>query len=246
MCRSSPHLAAFITWERDPYLSSPGGPAGLDCDGYTTSNAHPYSRSVYLEEVGRELHAPTRSSDRRCLRWRERESTYSTQPIQSSGPTSTFSPLLLRLLRCRRPESSRPVPETFFRVQRKSTALTTCGTRRLSITGGSLGLSRTVQGQGQRVPSRLRYLRRCEPAGEDEAEFLLITPLPRETRTNMIGLMVAAATAASGRDGRPATLQAGADFRHHADRGGSTRIRQSRRTCRCGTSRARRCCAVKR
>ena len=46
-------LAGFITWEHDPYLVvTQAGRLVWTVDGYTTSNAHPYSRSVYLEEVG--------------------------------------------------------------------------------------------------------------------------------------------------------------------------------------------------
>jgi uncharacterized membrane protein (UPF0182 family) len=46
-------LASFITWEHDPYLVvTQAGRLVWTVDGYTTSIAHPYSRSVYLEEVG--------------------------------------------------------------------------------------------------------------------------------------------------------------------------------------------------
>ena len=46
-------LAAFITWERDPYLVvTQAGRLVWTVDGYTTSNAHPSSRSVGLEEFG--------------------------------------------------------------------------------------------------------------------------------------------------------------------------------------------------
>jgi uncharacterized protein len=46
-------LAGFITWEHDPYLVvTQSGRMVWTVDGYTTSNAHPYSRSVSLEDVG--------------------------------------------------------------------------------------------------------------------------------------------------------------------------------------------------
>ncbi len=46
-------LAAFITWDNDPYLVvTEAGRLVWTVDGYTTSNAHPYSRSVDLADVG--------------------------------------------------------------------------------------------------------------------------------------------------------------------------------------------------
>ena len=52
MIVSAPWLR-FITWEHDPYLVvTEAGRLVWTVDGYTTSNAHPYSRSVQLEEVG--------------------------------------------------------------------------------------------------------------------------------------------------------------------------------------------------
>jgi len=46
-------LASFITWEHDPYLVvTEAGRMVWTVDGFTTSNAHPFSRSVSLENVG--------------------------------------------------------------------------------------------------------------------------------------------------------------------------------------------------
>src|SRR5258706_5638624 len=46
-------LADFISWDGDPYLViTEAGRLVWICDGYTTSNSHPYSRRVQTETFG--------------------------------------------------------------------------------------------------------------------------------------------------------------------------------------------------
>ena len=63
--RGSRRSAGFLNWDPDPYLVvSDGGRLVWMVDGYTTSDAHPYSRSVYGAgvRVG-ELHPQRRKGD---------------------------------------------------------------------------------------------------------------------------------------------------------------------------------------
>jgi len=47
-------LAPFLSWDADPYLvSTPAGRLVWILDGYTTSESHPYSRDVAMEDLGR-------------------------------------------------------------------------------------------------------------------------------------------------------------------------------------------------
>ena len=47
-------LAPFLSWDEDPYLvTTPEGRLVWIIDGYTTSESHPYSRAVAMENLGR-------------------------------------------------------------------------------------------------------------------------------------------------------------------------------------------------
>jgi hypothetical protein len=47
-------LAPFLGWDEDPYLvTTPDGRLVWILDGYTTSESHPYSRDVAMEDLGR-------------------------------------------------------------------------------------------------------------------------------------------------------------------------------------------------
>ena len=46
-------LAPFLAWDQDPYLViTDAGRLVWMIDGYTTSDAHPYSRSVDVQDIG--------------------------------------------------------------------------------------------------------------------------------------------------------------------------------------------------
>ena len=62
-------LAGFISWDRDPYLViTDAGRLVWMIDGYTTSDAHPYSRTLDVTRPGRgELYSQCCEGDYRRL-----------------------------------------------------------------------------------------------------------------------------------------------------------------------------------
>ena len=115
-------LAGFLAWDTDPYLViTDEGRLVWMVDGYTTSDAHPYSRRVDVPRYGRrELHPQRREGHRRCLRRRDAHVRLRARRPDHSRPTSGSSrdsvPALLA--RCRPIcGATRAIPETLFRVQ---------------------------------------------------------------------------------------------------------------------------------
>jgi uncharacterized membrane protein (UPF0182 family) len=190
-------LAAFITWERDPYLVvTQAGRLVWTVDGYTTSNAHPYSRSVHLEEVGAVNYM--RNAVKATVDAYDGETR-----IYIFDPTDpmirAYQQLFPRLLL---PFSEMPAdlkaharyPETFFRVQAEVYRTYHMRDPQAFYNKEDLwDISRTVQGQGTAArpePVAPTYVVASLP-GEDEAEFLLIISFTPRNKDNMIGLMVA-------------------------------------------------------
>lgn len=190
-------LAAFITWERDPYLVvTNAGRLVWTVDGYTTSNAHPYSRSVRLDEFGTVNYM--RNSVKATVDAYDGETR-----IYVFDPTDpiirAYQHLFARLLL---PFSQMPAdlrsharyPETFFRVQAEVYRTYHMRDPQAFYNKEDLwDISRTVQGQGKDArpgPVSPTYVVASLP-GEDEAEFLLITSFTPRNKDNMIGLMVA-------------------------------------------------------
>ena len=157
--------------------SLPGGhrrPAGWSgsVDGYTTSDAHPYSRSVHSTGIGTcELHPQLGQGDRGRLRRRDANSTYSTRRSDDSGlPAPLSRPVA--------PASEMPAdlraharyPETFFRVQAEIYRTYHMLDPRRSITRRICGTSRGRPGAGDARPQPVTptYVVARLP-GEDEA-----------------------------------------------------------------------------
>jgi hypothetical protein len=190
-------LASFITWEHDPYLVvTQAGRLVWTVDGYTTSIAHPYSRSVYLEEVGEVNYM--RNAVKATVDAYDGETRIyifdPTDPIIRAYQ-HLFPGLLL-------PFSDMPAdlraharyPEIFFRVQAEVYRTYHMRDPQAFYNKEDLwDLARTVQGQGSDAhpePVSPAYVVASLP-GEDQAEFLLITPFTPRNKDNMIGLMVA-------------------------------------------------------
>jgi len=190
-------LAAFITWERDPYLVvTQAGRLVWTVDGYTTSNAHPYSRSVRLEQVGAVNYM--RNAVKATVDAYDGETrVYIFDP--TDPVIRAYQHLFPRLLL---PFSEMPAdlraharyPETFFRVQAEVYRTYHMRDPQAFYNKEDLwDISRTVQGQGTAArpePVSPTYVVASLP-GEDEAEFLLITSFTPRNKDNMIGLMVA-------------------------------------------------------
>jgi uncharacterized protein len=190
-------LASFITWEHDPYLVlTDAGRLVWTVDGYTTSNAHPYSRNVQLEDVGGVNYM--RNAVKATI------DAYDGQVhIYIFDPTDPiirayqhlFPGLLL-------PFSEMPAalraharyPETFFNVQAEVYRTYHMRDPQAFYNKEDLwDISRTVKGQGtEGHPEAVAptYVVASLP-GEDAAEFLLITSFTPRNKDNMIGLMVA-------------------------------------------------------
>ena len=190
-------LAAFITWERDPYLVVTGaGRLVWTVDGYTTSNAHPYSRSVRLDEFGSFNYM--RNSVKATVDAYDGETRIyvfdPTDPIIRAYQR-LFPHLLLAFADMPADlRSHARYPETFFRVQAEIYRTYHMRDPQAFYNKEDLwDISRTVQGQGKDArpgPVSPTYVVASLP-GEDEAEFLLITSFTPRNKDNMIGLMVA-------------------------------------------------------
>jgi uncharacterized protein len=186
-------LAGFITWEHDPYLVvTRAGRMVWTVDGYTTSNAHPYSRSVSLEDVGdvnymrNAVKATVDAYDGETL-------IYIFDP--SDPIIRAYQQIFPRLLL---PFSEMPAdlraharyPEVFFRVQAEVYRTYHMRDPQAFYNKEDLwDIARTVQ-DGKPQPVTPTYVVASLP-GEDQAEFLLITSFTPRNKDNMIGLMVA-------------------------------------------------------
>jgi uncharacterized protein len=190
-------LASFITWEHDPYLVvTQAGRLVWTVDGYTTSIAHPYSRSVYLEEVG-EINYMRNAVKATVDAYDGETRIYIFDPTDPiiRAYQHLFPDLLL-------PFSDMPAdlraharyPEIFFRVQAEVYRTYHMRDPQAFYNKEDLwDLARTVQGHGSDAhpePVSPAYVVASLP-GEDQAEFLLITPFTPRNKDNMIGLMVA-------------------------------------------------------
>jgi uncharacterized protein len=190
-------LASFITWENDPYLVvTQAGRLVWTVDGYTTSIAHPYSRNVYLEEVG-EVNYMRNAVKATVDAYDGETRLYIFDPTDPI--IRAYQHLFPRLLL---PFSEMPTdlrvharyPEIFFRVQAEVYRTYHMRDPQAFYNKEDLwDLARTVQGQGSDAhpePVSPAYVVASLP-GEDQAEFLLITPFTPRNKDNMIGLMVA-------------------------------------------------------
>jgi hypothetical protein len=186
-------LAGFITWEHDPYLVvTQAGRMVWTVDGFTTSNAHPYSRSVNLEDVGAINYM--RNAVKATVDAYDGDTRIYI--FDSSDPIiRAYQHIFPRLLL---PFSEMPAdlksharyPETFFRVQAEVYRTYHMRDPQAFYNKEDLwDIARTVQG-GKPEPVAPTYVVASLP-GEDQAEFLLITSFTPRTKDNMIGLMVA-------------------------------------------------------
>jgi hypothetical protein len=186
-------LAGFITWEHDPYLVvTQAGRMVWTVDGFTTSNAHPYSRSVNLEDVGAINYM--RNAVKATVDAYDGETRiYIFDP--SDPIIRAYQHIFPQLLL---PFSEMPAdlksharyPETFFRVQAEVYRTYHMRDPQAFYNKEDLwDIARTVQG-GKPEPVVPTYVVASLP-GEDQAEFLLITSFTPRTKDNMIGLMVA-------------------------------------------------------
>ncbi|HWQ56367.1 MAG TPA: UPF0182 family protein [Bryobacteraceae bacterium] len=188
-------LAAFIDWDADPYLVvSASGHLMWIIDGYTTSSAHPYSRSVNVQGVG--------------------EVNYIRNSVKATidaydGSTNLYifapnDPIILAYRNLFpglfKPESEMPAdlraharyPEAMFRVQAEIYRTYHMLDPQAFYNKEDLwDFARYTPSTGvQPQPVSPTYIVASIP-GQDKPEFLLLLPFTPRNKDNLIGLMLA-------------------------------------------------------
>lgn len=187
-------LAGFLTWDRDPYLViTDAGRLVWTIDGYTTSDAHPYSRSLNLGDSGRVNYI--RNAVKATV-----DAYDGTTHIYVFAPDDPIIAAYQRLFPALfLPASSMPAdlraharyPETFFRVQveiYRAYHMLDPQSFYNKEDLWDIGLHTGGQGGGttQMEPS---YVMATLP-GESKPEFLLMTPFTPRNKNNLIGVMM--------------------------------------------------------
>jgi len=188
-------LAGFLEWDKDPYLVlSDTGRLIWMVDGYTTSEAHPYARTIDGGELGRMNYM--RNAVKATVDAYDGETHLYVfapdDPIITSYQR-LFPDLFL-------PASEMPAnlraharyPETLFRIQAEIYRTYHMLDPRSFYNKEDLwDLARhTTSQQGGAEPVEPTYVMATLP-GSEKAEFLLLTSFTPRTKDNLIGLMVA-------------------------------------------------------
>ncbi|MDQ6679206.1 MAG: UPF0182 family protein [Acidobacteriota bacterium] len=188
-------LAGFLSWDGDPYLTiTPEGRLVWMIDGYTTSDAHPYSRSLDLERFGRINYI--RNSVKATVDAYDGETKlYVFDP--SDPIVRAYQNLFPHLFH---PRSEMPAglqahtryPEILFNVQAEIYRTYHMTNPQAFYNKEDLwDLAQYVSGQnGQPQPVTPTYVVANLP-GEEKPEFLLMTSFTPRTKQNLIGVMAA-------------------------------------------------------
>jgi uncharacterized membrane protein (UPF0182 family) len=188
-------LAGFLTWETDPYLVlTDDGRQVWTIDGYTTSEAHPYSRLVGLGELGEVNYM--RNAVKATVDAYDGETHIYV--FDAADPIiRAYQALFPKLFQ---PFSEMPAqlraharyPEALFRTQAEIYRTFHMLDAQAFYNREDLwDVARTMVAQsGKPEPMSPTYVVASLP-GEDRAEFLLIIPFTPRNKDNLIGLMVA-------------------------------------------------------
>ena len=188
-------LAGFLEWDSDPYLViTDAGRLVWMVDGYTTSDAHPYSRAAEVADIGDVNYI--RNAVKATVDAYDGEThLYIFAPGDPiiGAYRNLFPDLFL-------PASAMPAdlraharyPLTLFRVQAEIYRTYHMLDPQSFYNKEDLwDLARRVTSQAQgSEPVSPTYVVAALP-GETKAEFLLLTPFTPRNKDNMIGLMVA-------------------------------------------------------
>ena len=188
-------LAGFLEWDKDPYLViTPDGRLVWMVDGYTTSEAHPYSRAVETAEIGRLNYI--RNAVKATVDAYDGETR-----LYVFAPDDPIIAAYQRLFPdLFRPASEMPAdlraharyPETLFRIQAEIYRTYHMLDPQSFYNKEDLwDLARhgTSQGTGTE-PVEPTYVVATLPDSV-KPEFLLLTPFTPRTKDNLIGLMAA-------------------------------------------------------
>jgi uncharacterized membrane protein (UPF0182 family) len=188
-------LAGFLEWDYDPYLVlTDTGRLVWMADGYTTSEAHPYSRNIDVPNMGRVNYI--RNAVKATIDAYDGEThLYIFAPDDPiiAAYQHLFPDLFL-------PASQMPkdlraharYPETLFAIQAEIYRTYHMLDPQSFYNKEDLwDLARRQSGQGQGAePVTPTYVVAILP-GQDKPEFLLLTPFTPRNKDNLIGLMVA-------------------------------------------------------
>ena len=193
-------------------------------DGYTTSDAHPYSRAVDLGDLGRVNYI--RNAVKATVDAYDGEThLYIFAPDDPLiGAYQRLFPKLFRagIGNARRICGAHArYPETLFRVQAEIYRTYHMLDPQIFYNKEDLwDLARHASAQNGGSESVTPTYVVASLPGESQAEFLLMTPFTPRGKDNLIGLMAARCDGdASGRNRGADAFEAGADLRAHADRG---------------------------
>ncbi len=188
-------LAGFLNWDGDPYLVvTPEGRMVWMLDGYTTSNAHPYSRTLSIERFGSFNYI--RNSVKATVDAYDGDTKlYIFDPADPI--IRAYQNLFPELFH---PRSEMPLgvqaharyPEILFNVQAEIYRTYHMTNPQAFYNKEDLwDLAQYVSGQnGQAQPVTPTYLVATLP-GEEKPEFLLMTSFTPRTKQNLIGVLAA-------------------------------------------------------
>jgi hypothetical protein len=188
-------LAGFLQWDTDPYLViTDDGRLVWMIDGYTTSDAHPYSRAVDVPDMGSVNYI--RNAVKATVDAYDGE-THMYIFAPDDPIINAYQHLFPDLFR---PASAMPAdlraharyPETLFRVQAEIYRTYHMLDPQSFYNKEDLwDLARHTAAQGGGAePVTPTYVVATLP-GQDKAEFLLLVPFTPRNKDNLIGLMVA-------------------------------------------------------
>jgi len=188
-------LAGFLEWDPDPYLViTDAGRLVWMVDGYTTSDAHPYSRAVDLGDLGRVNYI--RNAVKATVDAYDGEThlyVFAPDDPLIGAYQRLFSHLFLQA-------SDMPAdlrrharyPETLFRVQAEIYRTYHMLDPQSFYNKEDLwDLARRGAGQNGGSESETPTFVVATLPGEQQAEFLLMTPFTPRGKDNLIGLMAA-------------------------------------------------------
>lgn len=189
------HLADFLEWDPDPYLViTQAGRLVWMVDGYTISDAHPYSRSVEAPGMGRVNYM--RNAVKATIDAYDGETNLyvfaPSDPIIQAW--RNLFPALFRPASAMPPDlrAHARYPEVLFRVQAEIYRTYHMTDPQSFYNKEDLwDLARYSSGQGGRAePMSPTYIVTSLP-GQDNPEFVLTLPFTPRSKDNLIGLMVA-------------------------------------------------------
>ncbi len=188
-------LGAFLEWDGDPYLViTDSGRLVWMADGYTTSEAHPYSRAVEIQGIGRLNYI--RNAVKATVDAYDGE-THLYVFAPDDPIIAAYRNLFPTLFQ---PASEMPAglraharyPETLFSVQAEIYRTYHMLDPQSFYNKEDLwDLARHVTGQAQGAESVSPTYVVATLPGESKPEFLLLTPFTPRNKDNLIGLMVA-------------------------------------------------------